>query len=345
MSEPTGTLGRAQVGPGGPGVAGGDVVILLPVFNDWPALRLLLGDLDANLTRSGRSARVLIVDDGSTASPGDDFPGGAFGALAGIDLLGLRRNLGHQRAIAVGLAYLEANVDCRAVVVMDSDGEDAPADVPRLLDAFERAGGRSIVFAERTRRSESPTFRAFYLLYRIAHRVLTGSAVRVGNFSVIPRDRLSSLVVVSEVWIHYPAAAFRSRQPIATIPTRRARRLSGRSQMDFTRLVVHGLGALSVYGDVIGVRLLIATMALILLALAGLGATVVVRLATPLAIPGWATNAFGILLIILLQALTFSLLFILMILGGGQGSSFLPARDYPYFVGAMKALDRGRPAA
>ena len=159
---------------------------------------------------------------------------------------------------------------------------------------------------------------------------------------MIPRARLSSLVVVSEIWNHYPAAVFRSQQPYATLPTARSRRLSGRSRMNFTRLVVHGLSALSVYSDIIGVRLLIATMALIVLAAGGLLATTAIRLTTSLAIPGWATNAFGILLVILFQAIMFSVLFILMILGGRQDSSFLPLRDYGYYVGAMRGLYRGR---
>jgi len=316
----------------------GDVVVLIPVFNDWDALRPLLADLDATFARGGRVARVLIVDDGSTVPHGDDFPALDFAALRRVEVLTLRRNLGHQRAIAVGLAYTEANVPCRALLLMDGDGEDTPAEAARLLDEFEAQGGRKIIFAERTRRSESRVFKVCYALFRAFHRVLTGYAVRVGNFSVIPRARLESLAVVSEVWNHYPAAVFRSVQPYGTIPTARGRRLAGKSKMNFVRLVTHGLSAISVYSDIIGVRLLLATTGLIVLIVAGLVATVVVRLATPLAIPGWATTAFGLLLVFLSQAVLFSVAFCFMILGGRQGATFLPRRDYHYFVGTVQTL-------
>jgi hypothetical protein len=219
---------------------------------------------------------------------------------------------------------------------MDSDGEDAPEDVPRLVARSEQEGRRKIVFAERTKRSESRSFRAFYVLYRTAHRVLTGHRVRVGNFSVIPRDRLAGLVASSELWNHYAAAAFTSRQPFATVPTRRARRLDGRSKMNFVNLVIHGLSAISVYSDAIGVRLLIATTALIGLDLAALALTLLVRLTTDLAIPGWATTAFGVLLIILLQSTMFLFVFSFMILAGRNAASFLPLRDYAYFVGSER---------
>jgi hypothetical protein len=46
-----------------------------------------------------------------------------------------RRNLGHQRAIAIGLGYLKATVPGKFLIVMDSDGQDRPEDVRRLLAA------------------------------------------------------------------------------------------------------------------------------------------------------------------------------------------------------------------
>jgi hypothetical protein len=314
-----------------------DVVILIPLYNDWASLRLLLIDLDDVLAHASLRARVLVVDDGSTVEP----EGGAWGpyrTLGPIEVVHLRRNLGHQRAIAVGLPYIEERIPCRAVVLMDSDGEDAPSDVPRLLARFEEEGGRRIVFAERARRSESPTFIVFYNLYKWAHLALTGIGVRVGNFSVIPRRRLESLVVVSELWSHYAAAVFKSRQPFCSVPTHRATRLAGKPQMNFVRLVVHGLSAISVFSDIIGVRLLVATMILTLLCMVGIGATIGVRLFTTLAIPGWATMLIGILLIVLLQAIMFSILFSFLILGDRQATTFLPRRDYSPFVGDTTTL-------
>ena len=78
----------------------------------------------------------------------------AYRRLDGVSLLELRRNLGHQRAIAVGMAYVEANRPCRAVVLMDSDGEDDPRDIPRLLAQCHQEGDAKIIFAERTKRVE-----------------------------------------------------------------------------------------------------------------------------------------------------------------------------------------------
>jgi polyisoprenyl-phosphate glycosyltransferase len=313
-------------------------IVLLPVFNDWTALGKLLLILDGVLSENGVGVEVLIVDDGSTAPAPEGFLDQGFKAFECIDILRLRRNLGHQRAIAIGLAYVEDRVPCQAVILMDSDGEDDPHDVPRLLKKYREESGQKIIFAERTKRSEPWVFRLFYSLFRLLHYMLTSRQVRVGNFSVIPADRLASLVVVSEMWNHYAAAVYKSRQPLALVPTQRAQRLEGKSKMSFTNLVIHGLSAISVYGDTIGVRLLVATSMLILLSVMGLGSVVAVRLLTDLAIPGWTTVTAGTLLIILFQAIMFSIIFSFIILGDRQVSTFLPLRDYRYFVGRVKTV-------
>ena len=309
------------------------LLILVPVYNDWVAFNLLLAHLDVVLTAEGLHAGVLAVDDGSSDPRVQGASSPTFQSLRSVDVLPLRRNLGHQRALAVSLAYVEDHGRCEALVVMDGDGEDDPRDVPRLLERCRAEDGRKIVFAERTRRSESWVFRFCYVLYKVAHRVLTGHGVRVGNFSVIPRERLVSLVVVSDLWNHYAAAAMRSRQPFCTIPTRRSKRLHGASKMNFVGLIVHGLSAISVYSDIVGIRMLIVSTFIMAAASCGILAIVAIRVLTDWAIPGWATYSAGILAILVFQSLTFMLIFSMVILGGRNSSSFLPRRDYAYFAG------------
>ncbi len=320
---------------GSPG-ANEPLTILIPVFNDWEALDLLLRLLDKALAEQGLTAGVLVVDDGSTMAPTPRCEESPFLALRHVDVLTLRRNLGHQRALAVGIAFVEDRGRCETLVVMDGDGEDDPRDVPRLVARSREDGGHRIVFAERTRRSESAIFRIFYVLYKLLHVLLTGSGVRVGNFSIIPRARLTSLVVVSEMWNHYAAAAFHSRQPICTIPSHRSQRLRGKSRMNFTRLVIHGLSAISVYSEIVAIRLLIVTVLLIFLDLLVIGSIIYIRLATHLAIPGWATFSAGILTVLFFNLLIMMLIFVFMLLSGRNTSSFLPKRDFGYFLARVR---------
>ena len=310
----------------------------MPVYNDWAAAQKLLVGIDAALATVPCRGRVLIVNDASTEEPDTGWPKGLTHA-DGVWILHLRRNLGHQRAIAMGLVQVQQNwPDAEAVVVMDGDGEDRPQDIPALLTRFEVEGGRKVVFAARSKRLESAAFQFFYGIYRMLHKVLTGISVRVGNFSVLPPQALHRLMVAPELWNHYAAAVFRARLPHASIPLPRGTRLDGRSKMNFVSLLVHGLSAISVFSDVVGARLLAVAALAIAFTGALLGVVAGVRLFTNLAIPGWATYVTGILLIVMAQALIVSLALVFIVVSGRAAPSFLPIRDAPYFVDRVEQV-------
>jgi hypothetical protein len=278
---------------------------------------------------AGLVADILLVDDGSTVRPPPRWPTEDWRAVGRVEVLSLRRNVGHQRAIAIALAFVEEHLKPAVLVVMDGDGEDAPEDVPRLLACLRENESDTVVFAERTRRSESLTFRAFYALYRWGHLWLTGIPVRVGNFSAIPSSQLRRLVVVSELWNHYAAAVFKARVPRTSVRTVRAPRLEGESRMNF---VTHGLSALSVHSELIGVRLLVVTAVLIGLMASALLVVVVIRFFTQLAIPGWTSTVVGLLLVLLFQAAAFAAFFAFLVLHARSQPAFIPLRDYDHFI-------------
>jgi len=314
------------------------LMILMPVYNDWQALSLLLPILELELKTAGLRTGLFLVDDGSTVKLPHSLAKIALPSIESIDVLTLRRNLGHQRAIAVGLSYIEANYPNRSVVIMDADGEDCPRDVPRLVHECLAHDNEKIVFAARTRRSEGLIFTFYYHLYRFIHLLLTGIPVRVGNFSIVPTDTLKRLVAVSELWNHYAAAVHKAKLPMALIPTERSERLQGTAHMDLVSLVVHGLSAMAVFGDRIGVRLLILVSLGMLVAVGGMVGVATIRLTTDLAIPGWATYVSGLLLVILMQMLLVILVFIFVILAARNAVNVIPKRDYVHIMDGVQRI-------
>ena len=103
-------------------------LIIMPVFNDWSSLDPLLRQLDEELSSKDLKVQILLIDDGSTIKAPDSLNLPWSRQIAKIEILRLRRNLGHQRAIAIALAHIEEKVSCQAIVVMDADGEDKPED-------------------------------------------------------------------------------------------------------------------------------------------------------------------------------------------------------------------------
>ena len=308
------------------------ITIVMPLYEDWESAGILCSAIDACLTGyPAIEASVLLVDDGSSRAESNAFAV-ARSAVKSTQVLRLRRNLGHQRAIAVALAYVQQNLPGDAVVVMDADGEDLPEDIPRLVEAFETYPGPVTVFAERGRRIETIVFKLFYGCYRLLHRLLTGRSIRFGNFSLLPREHINSIVAYPELWNHYAAAVLKARLPYTTIRADRGKRLRGKSQMNFVGLIIHGLSALFAGYEIVSTRLLVGTAILgftffcLMLVVAG------IRLFTHLAIPGWATFTGGLLFILLTQSIAALLTIIFSVMMSRNNLGFLPIRDYEYFV-------------
>lgn len=322
------------------------IALVTPVLDDWMSFTALLSDVSNALADCGMAVHVYVVDDGSSVP----FEPAAIvlsadSCIASIDVIRLAANLGHQRAIAVGLCAVVKDDTADRVLVMDSDGQDRPADIAALLAAGARHP-RHIVLAARAQRAESGAFRIWYRLYRAIFRIMTGHAINFGNYCLIPIAAVRRLVHMPELWNNLPASVLRSRLPYTAVPTARAARVFGQSKMNLASLIVHGLSAMSVYSDVIFVRMLLAAGAIATSAVLGIAGVMLVRLATSLAIPGWATAAVGDLLILLLLTFVVVIAATLTMLAGRSVRPIVPIADCSAFVAGREGCrrDRARPA-
>lgn len=301
-----------------------NIVMVIPVFEDWESASLLCGMIDRAFQGLSHRVSILLVDDGSFTAPPDLAAKEPLTSVAQIDILHLQRNLGHQRAIAVGLAWVDRHAPADAVVVMDGDGEDLPADIPALLAQAAKTGFTSVVFAERGKRMDGLVFRFLYLLYRTAHRLLTGRGIRFGNFSVIPFRFLHRLTTMPELWGHYAAAVLNARIPYTTVTVNRGRRLMGSTKMNLEALILHGLAAVAVY-QTVSVRVLMGSAALSVFFL------LLAALAAAFHIPAWPTIAGTCLVLTCIIAFN-AVLYVFTSLSFRHLMGVLPARDYVYFV-------------
>lgn len=312
-----------------------NVVVIIPVFNDWESLRLLLNKMHHSLSDAHFSRlSFLIIDDGSN----QPAPTLDVNFNAKVELLSLTRNVGHQKAIAIGLAHVAQNVECSAAIVMDADGEDRPEHLADLLNAHDKTGNK-IIFARRTKRSEGIMFRVFYQIYKLVFKLLTGKAITFGNFSLVPKEQLNSLVHVSEIWNHYSGGVIKSRINYVTIPLERGKRLAGKSKMNFYNLVLHGLSAVAVHIDTMAVRLLVFSMVLIAVSLLSIFTVMIIKLFTPFASPGWATTVATGFASVIMQAFLVSLLLMFMSLIYRTQRLFIPALHFEDYIKCLKKFE------
>lgn len=314
------------------------IAVVIPVYNDWESAGRLLQGLGSVGRASGLALSVILVDDASSIPAPDGFAGLDESVVQRLRIVRLAFNLGHQRAIAVGIVVASQHpAEHEATVVMDGDGEDRPEDLPRLLQT-SRENPAAIVCARRARRSESLAFKLFYLLYKATFGNLTGVRIDFGNFCVIPGRLLRTIAAQPGIWNHLAATLTRSRVPLVKVETDRGTRFAGKSKMSFVSLVIHGLSAITVYADVALVRLLLATAVLAGSAFLGLMGVVGVRVFTKEAIPGWTSNVAGTMVTLLVHAVVSSVIGVFVILSQRTARPILPAVDAKDFVEAIRSV-------
>ena len=230
--------------------------IVSPMLHDTVSFLRLRDELRATVdaTSAAGPLQFLVVDD----SAGTDAEVAQLLPLDDVTVLTPPFNLGHQRAIVYGLRHLAPTLaDHDVVVTMDSDGEDQPADVPRLLAALAESGS-ALVLAERTKRSEPLLFRLLYVMFRLFFRVIAGITVLSGNFAAQRADSLKATVNHPSFDLCYSSTLLALRRATTTVPCARGRRFAGRSRMNTSSLIAHGIRMLLPFSERIAARLLVA---------------------------------------------------------------------------------------
>ena len=146
-----------------------EVIVILPTYEDPDSTIKTICEI-SELSLKER-VRFLVVEDGSVKTP-TTLENLVSTQTEGL-LITLSRNIGNQRAIAVGLNYAAENFKNSKVIVMDSDGEDRPDFIPVLLDTLSK-DDVDIVVAPRTTRKTNLKFKILYKFYKIFFGILTG---------------------------------------------------------------------------------------------------------------------------------------------------------------------------
>ncbi|UUY10024.1 glycosyltransferase [Pseudomonas sp. J452] len=299
------------------------LVVVTPVFEDAEASARLFDELAAAF---GKQVYVVAVDDGSVHQPVDLAKMNAVGLHGTV--IRLRRNVGHQRAIAIGIGYVAEHLGTAQVVVMDSDGEDLPGSIPELLRVLSTPDV-DLVVAQRKTRVETLRFKAFYFLYKRLFKVLTGREISFGNFMALKPAAVKRLAAMQELWIHVASCVLGSKLRIRTCALDRGPRYAGQSKMNFAGLALHGFRGVMVFAEDVLVRVVIASALIGALAVVAGLATIVLKV-SGFATPGWFSVALGILSLVFLQ--TGSLALISLMLAGVGKSGALAHAPYAQFI-------------
>ena len=290
------------------------IIIVTPVYEDVEASSRLFLELSNEF---GHDVFVVAVDDGSVNQP-LQLDSLSNANIDGI-ILKLRRNVGHQRAIAIGMSYVCEQINSEQnVVVMDSDGEDLPSTIPALLAKLQLKN-IDVAVAQRKSRVETFRFKLFYIIYKFIFKLLTGRIISFGNFMAFNKTGLNRLVSMQELPIHIAGAVLSSKLRISFCPLDRGPRYAGLTKMNFVGLVLHGFKALMIFVEDVLVRVGVVSAGIAIFAVLSSIVAIILKL-LGFATPGWFSIALGILVLIFLQTGALALM-TLLLTGVAKGSN------------------------
>lgn len=303
---------------------GFDLVIVTPIYEDLEASSRLF---QALANEFAKAVYIVAVDDGSLKQPLDIFAIKSTGLDGAV--IRLKRNVGHQRAISIGLGYVAEHMDkSQKVIVMDSDGEDLPKTIMELTGALLK-DSIDVAVAQRKSRVETVKFKSFYLVYKLIFRLLSGKQISFGNFMALKHTSIKRLVTMQELGIHLAGTILSSKLRIELVPIDRGPRYAGQSKMNFMGLVLHGFKGLMVFAEDVLVRVGIASA--VVAAMAVIASIVAITLkALGFATPGWLSVSLGLLFLVFLQTATMTLM--MLMLTGVVKNKGTDAQDYKIFI-------------
>ncbi len=260
------------------------ISVVLPVYNEARVLPELLRRVGDALAACAADYEIIFVDDGSR----DQSPR-VLDQLAAADrrvrVIHLSRNFGHQAAVQAGLVHSRGD----AVVLMDSDLQDAPEAIGRFIAKWR--AGYNVVYAIRAQRKENPLkrflFNAFHwLMSRVATWPIPADA---GIFGLIDRRVARHIIALAENDRYFPGlrgwvgfrqagvvvernARYDDRPRVSLVGLFRLAKTAMFSFSTLPLLIFHVMGATAT-GVFLGVS----------------GYSLFCKLFTNLAIPGWTS--------------------------------------------------------
>lgn len=208
------------------------ISIVIPVYNDEEVLSELLKRLNPVVSSMGIVYEMIFVDDGSKDN--------SFKKLKEIQkeysqirLIKLARNFGQQNSIAAGLTYAKGEY----IVLMDSDLQDRPEDILKLIEAMEGKDS-DMAIAKWITREDSFLKKFVSNFFFEFSRKTTGIKYEkgLGVFRVIRKSVIDQVVCIPENTGTILSLIYWAGIDYATVPLKRDARFAGKSGYNLRKM-------------------------------------------------------------------------------------------------------------
>ena len=221
--------------------------VVVPVKDEAENVAPLAREIAAAIAQEP-SAEIIFIDDGSTDGTADALKA-LKAELPQLRVVQHARNLGQSRGIRTGVRAARSDI----IVTLDGDGQNDPADIPKLL-AMLRAGGGSkqigLVSGVRAKRQDTVSRKlASRLANRIRAALLNDGAVDTGcGLKAFRRDAFLALPYFDHLHRFLITLMIREGYDVRYVDVNHRARLHGRSKYTNLNRMLVGVS------DLLGVR-------------------------------------------------------------------------------------------
>ena len=221
-----------------------NIIILIPVFNDFKSVSKLIEEIDLNISNLDVSFSVIVMNDASTEEK--ILENKNLNNIKSLKLINMRNNRGHARCIAAGLKHISENEVFDFVIPMDGDGEDRPEEIKNFIEKIKVNPNKTIV-GERVKRSESNVFKVCYFLHKIITFTFTGKFIKFGNYTCLTKQTVKKLIDEKATWSSFSGSLAKTENNLIKSPSIRGSRYFGPSKMSYINLINHSLAIIAVF--------------------------------------------------------------------------------------------------
>ena len=235
--------------------------ILIPVFNDWESLNVLLNKIDNEVSSIKATFSILIVNDASTIRMPSNFTN--YKNIESVIVLNMKKNQGVNKTNASGIIYLSKNPDFDYLIFMDADGEDRPEELQKLIKKTLETKTVSIV-AKRVKRSEPLLFQILYKLHKLLTFIFTGKNMNFGHYSCLTKKDFITLASKKDLWCNFSGTVKKYIKVLDNINSIRGLRYAGQSKVPIFKLMIHSFCIIAVFKFEVLLRSIIFFLAMFL---------------------------------------------------------------------------------
>jgi len=212
------------------------ISVVVPAYNEEESVPVLAREIAAALRPSKIAFEILVVDDGSSdgtarvaASLAKEYPE--------LRVLRHARNCGQSAGMATGFAAALGEV----IVTLDADGQNDPADIPRLLSALDE--GTDCVCGVRTVRKDTFVKRASSKIANKFRSAIVGDKVADAGcaFRAIRKRALREVLVFNGMHRFLPTILGAQGYRVVEIPVNHRPRALGVSKYGINNRLWRGI--------------------------------------------------------------------------------------------------------